>query len=210
MGEKIKAYQKQIDKIIEESYSHDKVQLKGITKIESGGTPKKNDPEYWTNGSINWVTIEDTKAVKYLKSTRRKITEKALKESSTKVLPINTVLFSSRATIGYPCIAKIEACTNQGYKNFICDEENLHYEFLYYILNKESKNIEESSVGTTYKEVSKKYMGNYQIPLPPLETQKEMISQTRDIESKIDKLKSSLHIIPDKKKAILDSCLNIS
>ena len=89
--------------------------------LESGGTPDSNNEEYW-DGDINWVTLvdlPDTDRVTFIKDTRRKITSAGLKNSSAKLLPLNSILISSRATIGRIAVSKVELATNQGFKNIV-------------------------------------------------------------------------------------------
>lgn len=150
------------------------VKLSEICHIESGGTPSSTNPAFW-NGDINWATLVDVKN-KYIYSTKRKITESGIKNSSAKLLPLGTVLFSSRATIGEVSIAKCELATNQGFKNFICDINKIIPEYLYYVLKYNAKSIEDSCPGTTYKEISKSKIGNYRIPLTSLEEQKRIVT----------------------------------
>ncbi|MFG5109174.1 restriction endonuclease subunit S, partial [Campylobacter lari] len=130
----------------------------------------------------------DTKQ-KYLYSTQRKITQKGLDSSNATLLPVNSVIFSSRASIGEVCIAKVETATNQGYKNFVCDENVLYYEFLYFALQRFTKEIESLAQGTTYKEVSKTKISEFQIPLPSLKEQEQIAKHLDSIFSKIKKLK---------------------
>ena len=106
--------------------------LGDVAEIYGGSTPDTKNFEYW-DGNVSWATLVDTKE-KYLQTTNRKITQAGLESCSARLLPINTVLFSSRATIGDISITQIETATNQGYKNFVCNPEQIHYEFLYYIL----------------------------------------------------------------------------
>lgn len=189
------------------------VRLGDVTEILGGGTPKTNNKEYWNEGAINWATLVDTKN-KYLYQTARKITEKGLKNSNATLLPINTVIFSSRATIGDVTIAKAETCTNQGYKNFICKPDRINYEYLYYILKSEAKNIESIASGMTYPEISKSQIAQYKIPLPTLEIQKQIISEIQEIENNPTKflngnigLKEAEKIIKKLREGILNKYL---
>ncbi|MBR2112752.1 MAG: restriction endonuclease subunit S [Helicobacter sp.] len=139
--------------------------------------------------SYYWATLVDTKQ-KYLYSTQRKITQKGLDSSNATLLPVNSVIFSSRASIGEVCIAKVETATNQGYKNFVCDENVLYYEFLYFALQRFAKEIESLAQGTTYKEVSKAKISEFQIPLPKDIKEQEQIAMHLDsVFDKIQKLK---------------------
>lgn len=139
--------------------------------------------------SYYWATLVDTKQ-KYLYSTQRKITQKGLDSSNATLLPVNSVIFSSRASIGEVCIAKVETATNQGYKNFVCDENVLYYEFLYFALQRFAKEIESLAQGTTYKEVSKAKISEFQIPLPKDIKEQEQIAMHLDsVFDRIQKLK---------------------
>lgn len=182
------------------------VKLSEVAEIKNGGTPDTNNSAYWENGDICWATLVDTKN-KCLYDTERKITELGLANSSAQLLPINSVLFSSRATIGEVTINKVATATNQGYKNFICDPEKIHYEYLYEILVYSAKDIESLiPFGTKYKELNSDTIKNFKIPLPPQEIQKQIVEACeavdkefeqaqkeieevqKEIESKIDKI----------------------
>src|SRR6185437_1696959 len=128
-----------------------------------------------------WATLVDTKN-KYLYSTQRTISAEGLRNSNAVLLPINTVIFSSRATIGEVTIAKIEVSTNQGYKNFVCNPALINYEYLYLILKQEAENIADLASGLTYPEISKEQIAKYKMPLPPLEIQKLIVKEIAAIE----------------------------
>lgn len=174
-----------IPQIIFEKFSaHELLKLKDITHIVNGGTPGTKTKEYW-NGNINWATIKDING-KFLLETEKHITKEGLDSSSAKILPEYSVIFSSRATIGVVCINKVETCTNQGFKNFICDTSKILPEYLYYILKHEAKNIEKLASGTTFKEVSKDKIGNFEIPVPSLQKQQEIIEELNSYQHMID------------------------
>lgn len=116
----------------------DLVKLDEVAEIISGGTPDTQNPNFW-DGDICWATLVDTKS-KYLNDTSKKISQLGLEKSSAKLLPINTVIFSSRASIGEVSIAKVATSTNQGFKNFICDDSKIHYEYLYEVFSVHDKN----------------------------------------------------------------------
>jgi type I restriction-modification system DNA methylase subunit len=172
------------------------VKLGDLAEIISGGTPKSEVKDYW-NGHVNWATLVDSKE-KYITSTKRKITQAGLNNSSATLLPINTVIFSSRATIGNVSIAKVETATNQGFKNFICNER-INYEFLYEMLRRYSNFIEEIASGMTYKEISKTEISNFKIPLPPKDIQQKIVNEcekidteSREAEQKIEESKREI------------------
>lgn len=188
-----------VDKCFGASYELE--QLGNIADIYNGGTPDTSNQKYW-NGNINWATLVDTKN-KYLNSTQRTITEEGLNSCNATLLPVNSVLFSSRATIGDVSISKIEVATNQGYKNFVCNHEKLHYEYLYYMLKHESKNIEELASGMTYPEISKSMISQFKIPLPSLEEQIIIVEKINAIENNILKAKNDIEELKIKKDLVL-------
>lgn len=149
-----------------------KIKLGDVADIESGGTPSSSKPEYW-DGDIFWATLPDLKN-KYIYDTERKITKLGLKNSSAKLLPVNTVIFSSRATIGEIAIAKVETSTNQGSKNFVCDADKINYEFLYYLLKSKVEEIKNLASGATYKEINKTVFSGVEATIPDLVTQKQI------------------------------------
>jgi type I restriction-modification system DNA methylase subunit len=170
----------------------DLVKLGDVADIQSGGTPSSEIAEYW-DGDICWATLVDTKN-KYLTNTQRKITETGLKNSSAKLLPINTVIFSSRATIGDVTIAKIETATNQGYKNFICNEK-IGHEYLYYILKYYANEIASLASGMTFKEISKTVISNFKIPLPPTAIQQQIVIECESVDKEVQTTEQSIKMI---------------
>jgi type I restriction enzyme M protein len=194
-------------KVSNENSKWDYSKLGDITEILSGGTPSSDVPEYW-DGDINWVTLVDSKQ-KYLLSTKRKITAAGLKNSSAKLLPINTVIFSSRATIGDVTIAKVETATNQGYKNFICDESKIKHEYLYYLLNYLAGDIADLAGGMTFKEISKATISNFKIPLPPPTIQTEIVEKCEAIDAEAENAEKEIEKgrkeIADKIAAVYNS-----
>jgi len=174
------------------------VRLGEITKIFNGGTPAKKAREYW-GGTIPWATLADTKQ-KYIIVTKRRITEAGLHNSNTTLLPVNTILFSSRATIGEVAIAKVEMCTNQGYKNFVCDKDKLHYEFLYYALKGLKLELIMLAGGMTYKEINTTQMKNFKIPLPPLNIQQKIVDEMLAIEKHEKESKEKIAVLRMKVK----------
>ncbi len=138
-----------------------------VCDVQSGGTPSTKNHNYW-NGNIGWITPKDlsnyTKV--FIKKGERSITKIGLGNSSAKLLPKHTILFSSRAPIGYVVIAENEITTNQGFKNLVCDEENSHYKFFYYLLKLKADHIEKLSSGSTFSEASASLMKSIEITIP--------------------------------------------
>ncbi|MGC1391463.1 MAG: restriction endonuclease subunit S [Bacteroidales bacterium] len=148
-------------------------------KVEAGGTPSSQEESYW-NGDIDWATLVDLPQLDFISiinSTVRKITEAGLKNSSAKIIPKNSIIVSTRATIGRVGINKVPIATNQGFKNIIIKNNSVIPDFIALMV----KNLEEKmnvlATGGTFKELSKTNFCTLQIPLPPLETQKFIVSQ---------------------------------
>ncbi|MBN3253714.1 restriction endonuclease subunit S [Pectobacterium brasiliense] len=148
------------------------VRLKDVCTVVSGGTPSRDIDEYW-NGDIFWVTPKDLPSLEgiYISDTPEKITELGLKKSSAMILPVGSVLFSSRAPIGHIAITKVPMATNQGFKSLV-PSEKIDAEYLYYCLRFFKRDIELLGNGATFKEVSKKVVEEFSIPLPPFYVQK--------------------------------------
>ena len=161
--------------------------IQEIGEVISGGTPKTKENSYW-DGNISWITPKDLSSFteRYIDRGERSITEEGLKNSSTKLLPKGTVLFSSRAPIGYLAIAKKELCTNQGFKNIVCNKNYSNNEFLYYMLKAKKNKIESIAGGSTFKEVSGKVVKEFKIPVPPLPEQKAIAHILSTLDEKIE------------------------
>jgi type I restriction enzyme S subunit len=141
--------------------------ISDIGTVVGGATPSTKKPENYEDGEIAWITPKDlsTFSGRYIERGGRNITEIGLKSCSTQLLPPNTVLFSSRAPIGYVAIAANEVCTNQGFKSVI-PNENTDPLFLFYLLKYNKDKIEGMGSGTTFKEVSGNTMKNIVVNVP--------------------------------------------
>lgn len=141
--------------------------LSDIGEIVGGGTPSKKMSEYYIEGNIPWITPKDLSEQKntFISNGKTNITELGLKKSSAKMIPEKSVLFSSRAPIGYIAISTQPVSTNQGFKSII-PKKSKHYSFVYLLLKSQVNNIESRATGSTFKEVSGTIMKNYPIILP--------------------------------------------
>ena len=140
--------------------------LSDLADIISGGTPSRDVQEYW-NGDIPWVTPTDMTASKtnYLFETANKITRKGLINSSAKMLPPGTILFTSRATIGLSRIAAMPVCTNQGFKSLL-PFQIIDGNFLFYQISRLKHAFERYAAGSTFPEINKKDTGRILVPHP--------------------------------------------
>ena len=142
-----------------------KVRLGEVCTVVSGSTPKSNNEEYW-GGNNKWITPAELKNDSYfVYDTERHITEKAIKDTSLKLLPKGTVLLSSRAPIGKVAIVGNEMFCNQGFKNLVCSQV-IDNKYLFFFLKYNKLYLEKLGRGATFKELSKTIVENIEISLP--------------------------------------------
>lgn len=164
-----------------------------IADVVGGGTPKTNDPSNYENGTIPWLTPADLSGytAKTIGHGARHITQKGLDTSSAKMMPAGTVLFTSRAPIGYVAIASNPVCTNQGFKSFVLKDGVLP-DYVYWWL-KGSKDLAESMAsGTTFLELSGAKAKQLPIPLAPLDQQKRIVAEIEKQFSRLDEAVANL------------------
>ena len=157
--------------------------------VVGGATPSTKKTENYDGGTISWITPKDLAGFsgRFISRGERNITEQGLKSCSTQLLPAHTVLFSSRAPIGYIAIAEKEVCTNQGFKSVI-PNDNTDYMFLYYLLKYNKDKIENLGSGTTFKEVSGSTMRGVEVFVPDkIEEQQQIASVLSVLDDKIEK-----------------------
>lgn len=155
-------------------------------QVFSGSTPKTNVSKYW-GGEIPWITPKDLSKnpAKFLDSGERFITKVGYESCSTRMVPKGSVLYSSRAPIGYVAIANREMCTNQGFKTAI-PSESLDSEFLYYYLQHLTPEIKSRASGTTFIEISGKKFADVPIAVPPMIEQHQIVEILEDHLSRLD------------------------
>lgn len=149
-----------------------------VGQIITGTTPSTNEESNW-NGNINWVTPAELGTQLYYGETIRRISTNAAKRLT--LMPVGTVLLSTRAPIGKLAITKVPMCCNQGFKNIICCQD-LNNIFLYFYLLLTMDKIKAMGRGATFKEVSKQAISHYLVPLPPLPLQQLFAQRIEQIE----------------------------
>ena len=167
--------------------------LSSLGTIVGGATPSTKKPENYEGGTIPWITPKDLSGFsgRYISHGERNITEKGLNSCSAQMMPKHSVLFSSRAPIGYVAISDCEVCTNQGFKSIV-PNENTDYLFLYYLLQYKKKDIENLGSGTTFKEVSANTMKNVEVRVPA--EKNEQIRIARVLSAIDDKIEANTRI----------------
>ncbi|MFQ5629609.1 MAG: restriction endonuclease subunit S, partial [bacterium] len=149
--------------------------------VTSGGTPSTKNVKYF-GGKIAWITPADLSGYsnKYISKGRKSLTQVGLQNSSAKLLPKGSVLFSSRAPVGYVVIAANEICTNQGFKNLVPSKE-ISNEFIYYYLKSAKRLAESYASGTTFLELSGTKFAQLQIPLAPFNEQHRIVEKIEEL-----------------------------
>ncbi|WP_247950251.1 restriction endonuclease subunit S [Streptococcus constellatus] len=171
-----------------------KVKLSELGTIVGGGTPSTKKEEYY-GGNIPWITPKDLAnfGERYIEHGNRNITLAGLENSSAKILPAGSILFSSRAPIGYIAITANNVTTNQGFKSIIpnSDVDSL---FLYYLLKFNKDKIENMGSGTTFKEVSANVMKSIEVFIPTeIAEQRKISAILGAIDDKIENNKKINH-----------------
>ena len=181
-----------------------KCTIADLGTVVGGATPSTKKPENYDGGTIAWITPKDLAGFlgRFISHGERNITEAGLHSCSTQMMPRHTILFSSRAPIGYVAIAENEVCTNQGFKSVV-PNDNTDYMFLYYLLLNNRQNIEHMGSGTTFKEVSGKTMRGIEVCVP--ESKEEQIRISSMLSAIDDKIEENERI----NKNLLEQALAI-
>ena len=161
-----------------------------MCEIVGGSTPKTNEASYW-DGNHYWVTPAELNGSKYISSTNRTITDEGVKSAHLQLLPLGTVLLSSRAPIGKVAITTTPMYCNQGFKNLVCTEK-LNNEFAYWFLFHNTEYLNSLGTGATFKEISKRVVEQIPIPIPPLAEQGKIVEELDCLNGIIEKKKEQL------------------
>jgi type I restriction enzyme, S subunit len=160
-----------------------------IGQIIGGGTPSSSNPEFFAHKGIPWLTPADLYGIrsKYISRGKRDLTELGLRKSSAQLMPKGTILFSSRAPIGYVAIAQNQVSTNQGFKSCVPFMLEMN-EYIYWFLKCVAEEIDWKAPGTTFKEVSGKIFGNVKISVPPFAEQHRIVAKVDQLMKLCDEL----------------------
>lgn len=153
---------------------------KGVFRVVSGGTPKSSVPEFW-DGGVPWITLVDLPPddiITEITATERTISEEGLQSSSAVMIPANSVVVSSRATIGRIGINRVALATNQGFKNVVIEDRTRAIpEYVALALTRLTSTMEAQASGSTYKEIIKSRFARLKIPMPPLDVQRAVVEE---------------------------------
>ena len=173
-----------------------------VAEIVGGGTPSTSNPEYW-DGDIDWYAPAEIGEKTFVSESKRKISKLGLEKSSAKLLPVGTVLFTSRAGIGNTAILAKSATTNQGFQSIV-PKENLLYSYFIYSMTGYLKHYGEvTGAGSTFVEVSGKQMAKCPISLPSLPEQKAIGDFFSTLDRSIALHQRELENLKNRKKSLL-------
>ncbi len=176
-----------------------------VAEIIGGGTPSTKNEENF-GGDIAWITPKDLSDhdAMYISKGERSITTIGLENSSAKLLPANSILFTSRAPIGYVALAKNEITTNQGFKSLVLKDDN-DPKFFYYLLKNITPQIKSYASGSTFQEISGKVLSAITIKIPNANIQKKIGEFLEKFDKKIELNKKSNETLEDIAKALFKS-----
>jgi type I restriction enzyme S subunit len=160
--------------------------LGDVAEIVGGGTPSTKQSKFW-DGEIPWLTPKDLSSFNgvYVDKGSRSITSDGLRASSAKMLPPGSVLYTSRAPIGYVAIARNSIATNQGFKSFVL-KDGFVPEYVFYLLKASKAEIESHASGGTFAEISAKAIADVLLPFPPFEHQRAIANLLSSLDMKLE------------------------
>ncbi|UVQ89976.1 restriction endonuclease subunit S [Bacteroides fragilis] len=194
-----------------------KYTINDLATVVGGGTPDTTVKSYW-GGDIQWFTPSEIGKNKYVDFSKRTITRDGLDNSSAKLLPLHTILLSSRATVGECSIASNECTTNQGFQSFIAKQCNI--DFLYYLIQTKKKDLIRNACGSTFLEISANEIRKIKVAVPVQNEQEqiakllslidERIATQNKIIEDLKKLKSAISKYLFARKDLLETTICLS
>jgi type I restriction enzyme M protein len=179
-----------------QSQTYPSYPLSEVCDIFNGSTPSKQEPRYWENGTVPWFTVEDIrKSGRIIEKTEKFVTEAGLNETSLKLLPKHSVLLCCTASVGEYAFTEIEVTTNQQFNGLVVNRafaERLLPKYLFLISSRFKDELIRLSGKTSFNFVSVGTLKTIQIPLPPLEVQKEIVAEIEGYQKVINGARSVL------------------
>jgi type I restriction enzyme S subunit len=179
--------------------------------VKTGTTPSTSQDAYWDGGQIPWITPADMKELDHnikINRSENKITEKALNEANLTLMPKNSIIISTRAPVGYVGIVDKETTFNQGCKGLIPkDYSKTDPTFYCYLFLRKRKELENASGGSTFKELSKYSLENFELVDPPFIEQKAIASVLSTVDSAIQKSDEAIEKTERLKRGLMECLL---
>jgi type I restriction enzyme S subunit len=182
-------------------------QIKSVGTVAGRTAPEKDDAECW-GGDIPWATPGEITKLEgtTISKTKEYLTERALEKVPSNLLPAGSVLLTTRATVGACAVNTVPMTTNQGFKNVI-PGDRVDVWYLYYRLIHEAKHLEARAKGSTFREVGKDTVENFEIPIPPLDEQKRIGQVLKSVDDQILKDKETVAEYKRLKKGLMQDLL---
>ncbi|EES68148.2 restriction endonuclease subunit S [Bacteroides thetaiotaomicron] len=178
--------------------------INDLADVIGGGTPDTTVKSYW-DGGIQWFTPSEIGKNKFVDASLRTITEDGLNNSSAKLLPPNTILLSSRATIGECSLSLRECATNQGFQSLVSKKCNV--DFLYYLIQTKKKDLIRKSCGSTFLEISANEVRKIQVSVPSDVEQQKIAGLLSLIDKRIATQNKIIEDLKKLKSAIVEMLL---
>jgi type I restriction enzyme S subunit len=179
--------------------------------VETGTTPSTKQKDYWENGAINWVTPSDMSRLDNrikIGNSERKISEKALKDCNLTLMPVGSIIISTRAPVGYVAVLQENSTFNQGCKGLILRPGNeADTVFYYYYLLSRRQELQNLSGGSTFKELSKDRLESLKILFPPLSEQKRIAEVLSTVDQAIEKVGKAIEKTKRLQKGLMQELL---
>ncbi len=181
--------------------------LADVAAVVGGGTPARNQPACW-NGDVPWATPTDITKLsgRVISETASSITEKGLASSSATLLPPNSLLMTTRATIGACAINRVAMATNQGFQNLV-PKRNVAVGFLYYLMQHHARRLERLAAGSTFLEVSNRTVRGFRIYLPQRPEQLKIAAILSSMDDAIEKSAQSVAGLRSVKSGLMGGLL---
>ena len=180
-----------------------KYTINDLATVVGGGTPDTTVKSYW-GGDIQWFTPSEIGKNKYVDFSKRTITRDGLDNSSAKLLPLHTILLSSRATVGECSIASNECTTNQGFQSLIAKQCNI--DFLYYLIQTKKKDLIRNACGSTFLEISANEIRKIKVAVPVQNEQEQIAKLLSLIDERIATQNKIIEDLKKLKSAIIHRC----
>ena len=182
-----------------------KCTINDLATVVGGGTPDTTVKSYW-GGDIQWFTPSEIGKNKYVDFSLRTITRDGLDNSSAKLLPLHTILLSSRATVGECSIASNECTTNQGFQSLIAKQCNI--DFLYYLIQTKKKDLIRNACGSTFLEISANEIRKIKVAVPVQNEQEQIAKLLSLVDERIATQNKIIEDLKKLKSAIIDYAIN--
>ncbi len=184
------------------------VKLGEVCEVIGGSTPSTRKKDYWS-GNISWAVPTDITSLRgnIISKTKRTITEEGLKHCGAKLLPEGSLLLTSRATIGECAVNSSPMATNQGFANLVCSN-NIYNWYLFHQVRFIKRHLERFANGSTFQEISKKNIKNFEIPLPPFAEQQKIAEILSVVDSAIETMDGIIQKTETLKKGLMQHLLS--